>query len=77
MLAVITKASDDYYYELKEIFTIKELFEIYNRVVVEPNPYTNWTKESFLCYWDEIKEEDISLMQKAECHIIIYDYYIE
>ena len=28
MLAIITKANDDYWYELKEINTIKELFDI-------------------------------------------------
>lgn len=76
MLAIITKASDDYYYELKEVSTIEDLFKIYNHgVIVEPNPYTY--TDSIFFYWDGMKKEDMPLVRKAECHITIYDDYIE
>ena len=77
MLALITKANDDYWYELKEINTIKELFDIYHTVIVERNEYKNWKDYEFLDFWDGIKKEDIPLIKKAECHITIYNGYVE
>ena len=77
MLAIITKANDDYWYELKEINTIKELFDIYHSVIVERNEYKNWKDYELLDFWDGIKKEDISLIKKAECHITIYNGYVE
>lgn len=77
MLAIITKANDDYWYELKEINTIKELFDIYHSVIVEENEYKNWEDDEFLDFWDGIKKEDIPLIKKAECHITIYNGYVE
>lgn len=77
MLALITKANDDYWYELKEINTIKELFDIYHTVIVEGNEYKNWKNYEFFDFWDGIKKEDIPLIKKAECHITIYNGYVE
>lgn len=77
MLAIITKANDDYWYELKEVNTIKELFNIYPSVIVEKNEYKNWKDYEFLDFWNGIKKEDIPLIRKAECHIIIYNDYVE
>lgn len=77
MLALITKASNNYWYEIKEINTIKELFKIYPSTIVEENEYKNWKDYMFLDFWDGIKKEDIPLIKKAECHITIYNDYIE
>ena len=77
MLAIITKANDDYWYELKEINTIKELFDIYHTVIVIGNEYINWKDYKFLDFWDGIKKEDIPLIKKAKCHITIYNGYVE
>ena len=80
MLAIITKANDDYWYELKEINTIKELFDIYHSVIVEDveeNEYKNWKDYELLDFWNGIKKEDIPLIKKAECHITIYNGYVE
>ena len=77
MLALITKANDDYWYELKEINTIKELFDIYHSLIVEGNEYKNWKDYELLNFWDGIKKEDIPLIKKAECHITIYNGYVE
>ena len=77
MLAIITKANDDYWYKLKEINTIEELFNIYNSTIVEKNEYKNWKDYEFLDFWDGIKKEDIPLIRKAECHITIYNDFVE
>ena len=77
MLAIITKASKDYWYELKEINTIEDLFNICSSVIVEKNEYKDWKDYMFLDFWDGIKKEDIPLIKKAECHVTIYDSYVE
>lgn len=77
MLALITKASEDYWYEIKEVNTIEELFKIYPSTIVEKNEYKDWKDFTFLNFWDGIKKEDIPLIRKAECHITIYNDYVE
>ena len=77
MLAIITKANDDYWYEIKEINTLEELFKIYDSTLVEKNEYYDWTEEDFLMFWYDIDKKDIPLIQKAECHITIYNDYLE
>ena len=77
MLALITKASDDFWYDFKNINTISDLFKIYTSVVVEKNEYSNWSENEFLEFWDGIQKKDIPYFKKAECHIIIYDSYLE
>lgn len=64
MLAIITKANDDFWYELKEVNTIKDLFDIYHSVIVEENEYEDWEDDEFLDFWDGIKKEDIPLISR-------------
>ena len=77
MLALITKASEDFWYQFKEINTISDLLNMYYSVVVEKNEYTGWSKDMFLEFWDGIQEKDIPYFKKAECHVIIYDSWLE
>lgn len=77
MLAIITKADDDYWYEIKEINTIEDLFKIYHSTIVEENEFRNWTEKDFLNYRNDINKKDIPLIQKAKCHVIIYNSYVE
>lgn len=77
MLALITKASSDYWYEFKEVETIADLFKIYSYTIVEENEYAGWDEQLLLDYWEGIKKEDIPRFLEAECHITIYDDYVE
>lgn len=77
MLALITKASDDYWYEFKEVETVADLFKIYDCTIVEKNEYADWDEQAFFWFWEGVKKEDIPSFQKAECHITIYDDYVE
>ena len=63
MLALITKASEDFWYQFKEINTISDLLNIYS--------------SEFLEFWDGIQEKDIPYFKKAGCHVIIYDSWLE
>lgn len=73
MLAIITKASDDYYYRFKNINSLEDILSIHPRVVIERNLYTRDIAE----FWEGFKPEDIPKLEKAEINITIYDDYIE
>jgi hypothetical protein len=73
MLAIITKADDDYWYEFKEIKSIEDLFKIYFRVVVEENDLD----ERLVTHWEGFKKEDIPLLKEAKAHVTIYNTWIE
>lgn len=73
MLVIVTKASDDYWYEFRVINTIEDLLKIYPYTIIKPNYFD----ESDVEYWDNFKKEDISKLKKAKAEVIIYDDYIE
>jgi len=73
MLVLVTKASDDYWYEFKEVNTIEDLLKIDDSIIIKPNYYN----KDVVQYWDGFKEEDISKLEKAKVNVIIYDDYIE
>ena len=73
MLVFITKASDDYWYDFKEVNTLEEVLEIAPRVVVEKNDYT----EDEVEFWKGFKKEDIPKLRQAKINILIYDDWIE
>ena len=74
MLVFVTKASDDYWYDFKEINTLDDLMKIYHSVIVEVNDFTN---PDYFKYWDDFKKEDIPKAISAKYHVIIYDSYVE
>jgi hypothetical protein len=73
MLALITKASDDYWYQFKEVNTLESLLKIADSLIVSQNTYT----KDILDFWDGFKEEDIPKLEKAKIEIKIYDDYVE
>jgi hypothetical protein len=77
MLAIITKASSDYWYSFKEVKTVEDILKIYEKVVIQKNPFKKNDKYWDIKYWEGFKKEDIPKLKKAEINIIIYDDYIE
>lgn len=73
MLVLITKASDDYWYEFKTVNTLEEVLQLAPRVVIEKNLYT----EDEVKFWEGFKKEDIPKLKKAKINIMIYDDWIE
>ena len=73
MKILITKANSDYWYKIKEIKTLNDLFSIYPHLVIEPNLYT----KNDIKYWDGFRKEDIPKLKEIKIHIIIYNDYIE
>lgn len=73
MLVFITKASDNNWYDFKEVNTLEEVLKIAHRVVIEKNSYT----EDEVEFWDGFKKEDIPKLKQAKINILIYDNWIE
>lgn len=80
MLVLVTKANSDYWYQIRTAETIDDFFRIdkkHDLILSRNNYYKNWTDKEFLDFWDGIKKEDIPLIRKADCHVTIYNDYIE
>lgn len=73
MLVLIKKASDDDWYQFKNINTLEEVLKIAPTVIVSKNKYT----KSILKYWEGFKQEDIPKLEQAKIKIMIYDDWIE
>lgn len=78
MLALVTKADNDYWYQIRVVNTIEDVFRIYNHVVLtKGNEYKTWTDEMFSDFWDGMKKEDYQKVRDCEISILIYNDYIE
>ena len=73
MLVLITQASDDYWYDFKEVNTLEEVLKIAPEVVIQTNQYT----EDEVEFWEGFKKEDIPKLKQAKINIMIYDDWIE
>lgn len=80
MLVLVTKASDDYWYDFKEVNTLDDLMKIYYRVIVEENDFYNKpieAEEFFTEFWKGFKKVDIPKAISAKYHITIYNDWVE
>ena len=73
MLVFVTKASDDYWYDFKEVNTLDDLMEIHDYVIVEKN---NLYPGDF-DFWEGFKKEDIPKAISAKYQVTIYDDSVE
>ena len=73
MLVFITKASDDYWYDFKEVNTLDDLMKIHDYVIVEKNILYPGDFD----FWEDFKKEDIPKAISAKYHVTIYDDYVE
>ena len=73
MLVLVTKASNDYWYDFKKINTLEEVLEIAPKVVIE----TNYHTEDEVEFWEGFKKEDIPKLKQVKINIMIYDDWIE
>lgn len=80
MLVFVTKASDSYWYDFREVNTLDDLMKIYHQVIVEENDFYNNPIEAkgfFTDFWDGFKKEDISKVVSVKYQVTIYDDYVE
>ena len=74
----LTKASDDYWYDIIEIQD-ETLYELYDKIgcfIVRQN---DWYRDSVedICRYCRVPKEDAKKISKARIEIMIYDSYIE
>jgi hypothetical protein len=73
MLALITKASNNYWYKFEKISNIEDLLKIDEYLIIKPNDHN----EDEIPYWEGFKKKDIPKLKKAKIEIQIYDDYVE
>ena len=78
MTVLVTKASDDYWYKIKEFHTMEDIQklikECHHSIIIEKNSYTN---DEIFEFWDGMKTEDIPIIKQCPLHITIYNNYVE
>lgn len=78
MPVFITKASDDYWYEIKVLNTIEDIQRFIencgHELIIYKNVYTN---DELFEFWDGMKAEDIPIIKQCSLHITIYNDYVE
>lgn len=78
MKIIITKVSSDYWYEIRDFNTLKDIQkfikEIDLAVIIEENYYTD---DAIFKYWEGMKPEDIPVIKECSLQITIYDDYID
>ena len=78
MKAFVTKASEDYWYKIKEFNTMEDIQKFIKKcgceIIVGKNDYTH---DCMFEFWEGMKSKDIPIIKKCSLHIIIYDSYVE
>lgn len=78
MTVLVTKASNDYWYEIRKFDTMEDIQRFIKKcghgVIIEENDYTN---EDLFKFWDGMKAEDIPTIMQCSLQITIYDDYVE
>lgn len=78
MKAFISKASEDYWYKIKEFNTMEDIQKFIEKcgceIIIGKNEYTN---NNMFKFWKGMKSKDIPIIKKCSLHIIIYDSYVE
>ena len=79
MKVLITKASSDYWYDIKVFNTMEDIQRFIrecddDEIIIGNNIYTE--DENFV-FWNGMKTEDIPIIKQCPLHIRIYDDYIE
>lgn len=78
MTVLVTKASSDYWYQIRVMNTLEDMERFISQckynIIVKPNIYTF---NDIFKYWEGMRKEDIPIIKNSPLHIEIYDDYIE
>lgn len=78
MTVLVTKASEDYWYEIRKFDTMEDIQRFIEErkhgIIIEKNDYTS---DADFKFWDNMKAEDIPTIKQCPLHITIYDDYVE
>jgi len=78
MTVLVTKASDDYWYRIRNFNTIEDIQRFIKEckcgIIIERNHYTD---DRIFEFWDDMKAEDIPIIKRCPLHVTIYNSYVE
>lgn len=78
MTVLVTKASDDYWYRIRNFNTMEDIQRFIKEckcgIIIERNCYTD---DAIFEFWDDMKAEDIPTIKRCPLHITIYNSYVE
>lgn len=78
MTVFVTKASDDYWYEIRKFNTMEDIQRFIEKceceIIIERNTYTD--DEDFR-FWDGMNPANIPTIKECPLHITIYNDYVE
>ena len=78
MTVLVTKASDDYWYRIRNFNTMEDIQQFIKEcicgIIIERNHYTD---DRIFEFWDDMKAEDIPTIKRCPLHITIYNSYVE
>ena len=78
MTVFVTKASDDYWYEIRNFNTMEDIQRFIEKceceIIIERNTYTD--DEDFR-FWDGMNPANIPTIKECPLHITIYNDYVE
>lgn len=78
MTVFVTKASDDYWYEIRNFNTMEDIQQFIEEceceIIIERNTYTD--DEDFR-FWDGMNPANIPTIKECPLHITIYNDYVE
>ena len=80
MTVVVTKTSNDYWYQIRNIDTIEDLMRISRKnksYVVQENWYYGEDAEEIIRFWDGMTLEDAKIISTLPYSVEIYDDYRE
>ena len=81
MKVLITKASNDFWYQIKEFNTLEELFNFKNEcghdIIISKNLEQSCPAKDLMKWWEGMKKEDAEIFYTLKYQIQIYDSWIE
>ena len=76
MKLFITKASNDKYSDISNMYDIPTLYKKYGRFIIEKNSWKDREIETIIRYW-EVSIKKAKEISNCDFRLIIYDYWVE
>lgn len=76
MKLFITKASNDKYSDISNMYDIPTLYKKYGKFIIEKNSWKDREIETIIRYW-EVSIKKAKEISNCDFRLIIYDYWVE
>lgn len=76
MKLFITKASNDNYSDISNMYDIPTLYKKYGKFIIEKNSWKDREIETIIRYW-KVSIKKAKEISNCDFRLIIYDYWVE